>query len=132
MTPERFRALTESYGADPARWPEGERAEGQAMAADPGHLAALANAAALDRLLAAHQVAAPEAALQRRIAASAPTPRSPWWWSGLGLAGVGLAGSLAGALLVSAVLATVPVPAAIDLPYASTGFGGMAHSGSEE
>ncbi|NUA25700.1 hypothetical protein [Cupriavidus basilensis] len=132
MTPERFRALTESYGADPARWPEGERAAGQAMAAAPGHLGALAEAAALDRLLAAHQVAAPEVALQRRIAASAPAPRAPWWWSGLGLAGVGLAGTLAGALLVSAVLATVPAPAAIDLPYASNGFGGMAHNGSEE
>ncbi|MFJ1260855.1 hypothetical protein ACGLHR_51070, partial [Cupriavidus sp. CuC1] len=63
---------------------------------------------------------------------SASAPRAPWWWSGLGLAGVGLAGTLAGALLVSAVLATVPAPAAIDLPYASTGFGGTAHNGSEE
>ncbi|MFJ1256716.1 hypothetical protein ACGLHR_28995, partial [Cupriavidus sp. CuC1] len=68
MTPERFHALTESYGANPARWPEGERAEGQAMAAAPGQLGALAEAAALDRLLAAHEVAAPDAALQRRIA----------------------------------------------------------------
>ncbi|MGO4332706.1 hypothetical protein AB4Z49_37345, partial [Cupriavidus sp. M-11] len=63
MTPERFRALTEAYGADPAHWPAGERAAGQAMAALPEHRAALAQAAALDALLAGHVVAAPDAAL---------------------------------------------------------------------
>lgn len=132
MTPERFRALTAAYGADPARWPDHERAQGQAMAALPEHRDALDQAAALDRLLGAHRVAMPAPALQRRIAASAPAPRAPWWWSGLGLAGAGLAGTVAGALLASAVLATLPAPAAIDLPYASTGFGGMPYSGSDE
>ncbi|MDF3835735.1 hypothetical protein P3W85_22700 [Cupriavidus basilensis] len=135
MTPERFRALIDIYGADPAHWPAGERSQGQAMAPLPEHRGALDAAAALDRLLAAHRVAAPDAALLRRIAASAPlarAPRVPWWWSGLGLAGAGLAGTVAGVLLMSALLAALPAPAAIDLPYAATAFGGMARNGSEE
>jgi hypothetical protein len=107
MTPERFKELTEAYGADPKRWPEAERAEAAAFMDAGGADAreAYAEAAALDRLLSRHRVAAATPGLAERIAASAP--RVPVWrqahllWQGAGLAGVGLAGALAGALAVA-------------------------------
>jgi len=78
MTPERFRALTEAYGAAIEHWPAAERAaalnliERQAPAA----LTALAEARQLDRLLATHRVAAPTPELTSRLIASAlPMPR---------------------------------------------------------
>ncbi|WP_157056008.1 hypothetical protein [Candidatus Burkholderia verschuerenii] len=65
MTPDRFRRLTEAYGASPERWPIAERDAAQALldARDPQALAALADARALDGLLDAHAVAAPGDAL---------------------------------------------------------------------
>ena len=102
MTPERFRRLTESYGAMPEHWPATERAEAKALLAqrDPAVLAALAEARSLDLVLSKHNVAAPESDLVRRILASAPlaSPRQKpawkrpqWWLSGAGLVGVGVA-----------------------------------------
>jgi len=61
MTPERFRRLTEAYGAMPEHWPLAERAEAKALLAqhDPAVLAALAEARSLDLVLSRHDVAAP-------------------------------------------------------------------------
>ena len=155
MTPDRFLKLAEAWGADLQRWPAHERAAAQALAAQarPGLRAALAEAAELDRLLAAHAVAAPDGALLQRVLAGAPlgtpagrvspSPRprpspSPravprWWWFGAGAAGVGLAGALVGAMAVSmAMPALWPASGASDLAYASTAFGAPSHERSDE
>ncbi|WP_158938099.1 hypothetical protein [Burkholderia sp. S171] len=112
MTPERFRRLTEAYGAMPEHWPAAERAEAKALLdqRDPAVLAALADARSLDLVLSRHSVAAPESDLVRRVLASAPmAPPRPepawkrpnWWLSGAGLVGVGVAGIAAGVLAIS-------------------------------
>jgi hypothetical protein len=116
MTPDRFRQLTEAYGAAPERWPQAERAEAEALLAqgDPAALAALAEAHSLDLMLAADALAAPDADLARRIVASAPSPklqrqkkpaprakRTRWWLSGAGFVGSGMAGIAAGVLAIS-------------------------------
>jgi hypothetical protein len=114
MTPERFRRLTEAYGAMPEHWPADERAEARALLAqrDPAVLAALAEARSLDLVLSRHSVAAPESDLVRRIVDAAPVAsprqhrepawkRPQWWLSGAGLVGVGVAGIAAGVLAIS-------------------------------
>lgn len=112
MTPERFRELTEIYGAEPRRWPVAERHAALAYMRDHAAdaEAALAGASVLDGMLSAYTVAPPGAALREQIVASAPTARkSTWrpaglWWQSAGLAGLGLAGALAGALVISAFM----------------------------
>lgn len=112
MSPERFRRLTEAYGASPEHWPPAERAEAQALLAqrDPEVLAALAEASSLDLVLSTHTIPAPETDLIRRIVASAPSvsaeekpawkqPR--WWISSAGFVGIGMAGVAAGVLVIS-------------------------------
>jgi hypothetical protein len=116
MTPDRFRRLTEAYGASPEHWPQAERAGAEALLArqDPDALAALAEARALDLMLATHAIATPDADLIRRIVASAPSGRTSrastgmprwkqprWWLSGAGFVGVGVAGIAAGVLAIS-------------------------------
>jgi hypothetical protein len=115
MTPERFRRLTEAYGAMPEHWPQAERAEARALLArrDPEVMAALAEASSLDLVLSAHAVPAPEHDLMRRIVASGlalsgesssrkPAWKRPHWWiSGAGFVGVGVAGIAAGMLVIS-------------------------------
>lgn len=106
---ERFAALAEAYGAAIERWPAAEREAAQAMADDASARAILARACDLDRLLDTYRIPEPSSALAGRILADADrivrrrrTARR--WWAGLGLAGVGLAGALAGALAATAVL----------------------------
>lgn len=116
LTRDRFVALAAAYGADPRRWPAAERAAAEALLArDRADApAVLTPEGRLDAWLDAYAVPAPSAALIDRILASAPQPALLWsrarlWWSGLGLAGVSLAGALTGALALS--LAT---PALLD------------------
>lgn len=129
MTPERFSELIAAYGGSPQRWPEDERAAALAfMAANPEQAeAALAPAVGLDDLLSRYRVAAPEAPLARRIVASAPRAlwrRTRLIWQGAGLAGIGLAGALAGALTVAVLLPLDSTPDDGDA-YALTAFGDM-------
>ncbi|SAK96899.1 hypothetical protein AWB77_05666 [Caballeronia fortuita] len=146
MTPQRFRDITEAYGASPARWPADERDAALALveARDADALAALAKARALDGLLDAHAVAAPSAALARRIVDSAPMQpaRAFWrrpriWFSGVGFVGAGAAGVAAGALLVS-LLAPAPVPGDeahggwSEQSYTGTAFGGAPSDWSDQ
>jgi hypothetical protein len=139
MTPERFRTLAEAYGADPARWPAAERDAALALVArrDPDTMSVLADAAMLDRMLAAHTVAAPDPALVRRVVASAPARRNPGrrrdaWYSGIGLAGVGLAGVAAGMLAMSLLATRVTTPTASELSYSTTAFGSAPSDWSDE
>lgn len=103
MTPDRFRNLAEAYGGELSRWPGAERAAAERLlAAEPALAAVLAEASALDDLLAAVPAPSASAALAERIAASAPAPRRPrlsWAWPaglGAGLAAACAAGLLAG------------------------------------
>jgi len=148
MTPERFRHLTNAYGANRERWPETERADAEALLAqgDPHVRAALEQARALDRILAMHAVAPPSAALRRQIAASGPTSlslwswdRFPWWVSGAGLLSVAVMGIAAGVLTISlaaspqasTTMATTTSPSFFDESDAGTGFDAINNDWSE-
>ncbi|WP_114809070.1 hypothetical protein [Paraburkholderia kururiensis] len=148
MTPERFRAIVEAYGAEPRRWPASERADAQAWAA--GHRAEadalLAQQSSLDTWLESHVVAPPDHALYERVIAAAPSAadsrrrkrprffwqRSPLWWSGAAIAGVGLAGGLAGAFAVSFFLVTGEPLHEASVPSITTSFGGSSADWSGE
>jgi len=162
MTPERFRAIVDAYGADARHWPEAERAAASAWAAQHRSEAdaLLAQAAQLDAWLASDAAAtdlAPDAALIERVVASAPANRQPrqphqprrarrlslawpvgglgrvgWWWSGAAFAGVGLIGGLAGAFAVSFFLVTGNPSPGPESSYLTTGFGGTAADWSDE
>lgn len=144
MTPERFRTLLAACGSDLRRWPAHEQAAAHALEAQaPAELQqAIAEAALLDNWLGGHAVAAPGDALVQRVLASAPLhaatrapaaaqqPAPGWRWGlngnwlmpGVGLAGAGLAGTLAGALAVSVALRTPPRPAPTDWAERITAF----------
>ncbi|MCF6102319.1 hypothetical protein [Mesorhizobium muleiense] len=129
MTPERFSELVAAYGGSPQRWPENERTAAlDFIAANPAQAeAALAPAVELDDLLSRHRVAAPDDALARRIIATAPSAlwrRTQLVWRCAGLAGIGLAGALAGALTVAVLLPPNSAPDDGDT-YALTAFGDM-------
>ncbi|MFL9882366.1 hypothetical protein PQR66_04975 [Paraburkholderia agricolaris] len=139
MTPERFHQIVEAYGADPRRWPQQERAAGQAWAA--AHRAEadamLADAAGIDAWLAADKVDPPGAALQQRIIGSAPArrpsvPRKRLWWSGAAVAGVGLLGGVAGAFAVSFFVLTWTAPPVHESSYLTSSFGGSSADWSGE
>jgi hypothetical protein len=148
MTPERFHACLDAYGADLARWPADEIAAARAFAAEatPELRERMAQAALLDAWLVDDVVAPPDDALVRRILDSAPAarapaartpaaPRTPWWRDWLwpaGMAGAGLAGSLAGVLVVSVVLQHAPPSPAPDLNAHGTAFTTGAGDWSEE
>ena len=141
MTPERFRVLLDSCGADLRRWPAAERDAARALLASDsaGLRAAHAEAAMLDRDLDAYEVAAPGAALVDRIAGaagSAGRARS-WWriepfWPRAGWALTGLAGAVAGALVVSVALGDNYPAAATDWQKRGTAFTDRAADWSEE
>lgn len=142
MTPERFARIVEAYGADPRRWPDGERAAARAYAqANPREAQQwLAAAAALDAGLAADVADPPSRALQRRIVAQAQTPSrartaqarpARWWLSGAALAGAGVAGLAAGAMAMSLLMAANEHSVGYHEPsYLSTGFDGSGGEGS--
>jgi len=145
MNPERFLALLDAYGADMRRWPDAERAAARALAAQgsPELRQRMSEAALLDGWLDKHTVAAPDDALMRRVAAGAAAAgpasatsggagwRLRWLWPGAGLAGIGLAGTLAGAFVVSVALRGANPPDA-DWPDRSTAFSGLSADWSEE
>ena len=71
MNPERFAALVDAYGADPSRWPAGERAAAEAFAASAAApKSALADAFELDRALDRLPTEEIPAALHARILAA--------------------------------------------------------------
>ncbi|HEY1610385.1 MAG TPA: hypothetical protein VGG24_14050 [Paraburkholderia sp.] len=120
MTPERFHTLVDAWGADSRRWPDAEREDALAWARAHRAEADAAFAAArdLDAWLACDPLAPPSHALVERIVAGAPARidagarRRRFWWSGVGVAGVGLAGALAGAVAMSFVVLGSPPPSA--------------------
>jgi hypothetical protein len=144
MTSERFLSLLRSYGADLQRWPAAERRAAAALLEHgPAELRQrVSEAAVLDGWLDDHPVANPDRALVDRIvaAAAATAPSSAaslgwrgraWWWRGAGLVAIGLAGSLAGAFVVSVALQN-STPPSVDWPERTTAFGGLPADWSEE
>lgn len=144
MTPERFCALLDAYGADLQRWPEAERSAAHLLAAQdvPELRRLLIDAASLDSVLDKHQVALPDDALMRRIVSTATAPSSTstsksWWqvgqwWPRAGFALTGLAGALAGAFIMSAALRDTVPPNIADWQRVSTAFSDRAADWSDE
>lgn len=144
MTPERLERLAEAWGADPRRWPASERVAALVLLArDAGARNLLARAAELDALLDTHAVAAPGDRLVEDVLASAPAgrsgsragaghrrlPRRGWWWSGAGIAGVGLAGTASGAIAVALALSVTSGSSALQFaPASPTLHGGWSTS----
>ncbi len=108
MTPARFIALTEAYGADRRRWPEAERATAEAFAVRHPDVArqAMADADHLDALLFASRPLQPSAALRDRlIAAATVRPVRKTWLNRLGLAmGAGWAAAACAGVVAGVVL----------------------------
>jgi len=78
MTPDRFATLLDAYGADPARWPPGERDAALAHAAATPAAAALLDAARrLDALIDRLPADAPAPDLARLAALAAATAQEP-------------------------------------------------------
>src|SRR5262249_61702206 len=73
MTLDRFAVLLDAYGADPARWPDTERAAARALLDRSSEARARRDAAAaLDALLDRAATVEPSSALAERILAQAP------------------------------------------------------------
>ncbi|MCA0000562.1 MULTISPECIES: hypothetical protein [unclassified Mesorhizobium] len=127
MDAERFAVLAAAYGGDLRRWPQAERAAGSILAASDAGAAILRNAGKLDALLDSYRVEAPGKALHGGIVRAADRhlaqrSRQRLWWLGLGLAGIGLAGAVAGSALV--IVATPEVqPDQYVLDANTTAFG---------
>ncbi len=145
MTETRFRAVLDAYGADPARWPEAERAAATAfLAAHPQVATALLDAAALDQRLDAAPTQDPSAALMGRVLAAAPSAGAgagagvgarwreltagvlgragPWTPQRVGRAGCAARARIAGGLAL-ALLASVGVGYSLGALHATRGVG---------
>ncbi|TGT65664.1 MULTISPECIES: hypothetical protein [unclassified Mesorhizobium] len=108
MDAGRFAALADAYGSALHRWPPAEQAAAILFAETEQGRAILRRAGRLDAMLDRHRVEAPSSALHRAIVARAATEvrqvrRRRLWWLGFGLAGIGLAGAVAGLALVTVV-----------------------------
>lgn len=108
MDAKRFATLAEAYGGDLRRWPETERMTGTVFAASEAGEAILKQAGTLDARLDSYRVDAPGKALHGSILQAAgrhlvQRRRQRCWWLGLGLAGIGLAGAVAGLALITIV-----------------------------
>ncbi|MDR3496737.1 MAG: hypothetical protein P4L82_19250 [Ancalomicrobiaceae bacterium] len=110
MTLERFAGLAQSYGGRIERWPQASRQAARSLSTNPEAAAVLAQAAALDAMLDTYSVARPGAELTGRILQTA-NARLTWqrrlarWCAGIGLIGVAVLGSFAGAMVVSSLTA---------------------------
>jgi len=108
MDARRFTALADAYGGALHRWPPIEQAAAMLFAETEKGRAILAAAGRLDAILDRHRLEAPDPTLHRAIVAQAATEvrqgrRRRFWWLGFGLAGIGLAGAVAGLALVTVV-----------------------------
>ncbi len=132
MTPDHFGELVEIYGAEPRRWPRGQRQAAITFTEDHPEVAAhiLENARRLDEALDRYVVPEPSAKLTRMIMESAPSIRAAarhtrLWRQGASFAAVGLAGALIGALAI-AVLVPMSSGDEDGSAYAVTAFSNMA------
>ncbi|MDX8520657.1 hypothetical protein [Mesorhizobium dulcispinae] len=108
MDARRFAALADAYGSALHRWPRAEQTAATLFAESEEGRAILATAGRLDAMLDRHHVEASSRTLHGEIVAGAASAirqerRRRFWWLGFGLAGVGLAGAVAGLALVTVV-----------------------------
>jgi len=108
MDAQRFTALTEAYGGEVQRWPQADQAAAALFAQSEDGRAILERAGRLDAMLDGYRIAAPSRVMHAGIVDNAATHlrqgrRQRWWWLGFGLAGIGLAGAVAGLALVTIV-----------------------------
>ncbi|MDX8477036.1 hypothetical protein RFN28_00940 [Mesorhizobium sp. VK24D] len=113
MDARRFAALADAYGSALHRWPQAEQAAATLFAESEEGRAILRRAARLDAILDRHHVEVPSRTLHGEIVAKAGVPlrqgrHRRLWWLGFGLAGVGLAGAVAGLALVTVVTPDAP------------------------
>lgn len=138
MDARRFAVLAQAYGGDLRRWPEAERMAGTVFAASGAGKAILRQAGTLDALLDSYRVDAPDKALHGSILQAAGRHlvqrRRQWfWWLGLGLAGIGVAGAVAGLALVTIVTPEVqPDHYVLDANATAFGDAGPAAENGEE
>ncbi|RVD61120.1 MULTISPECIES: hypothetical protein [unclassified Mesorhizobium] len=138
MDARRFAVLAQAYGGDLRRWPEAERMAGTVFAASGAGKAILRQAGTLDALLDSYRVDAPDKALHGSILQAAgrhlvQRRRKRFWWLGLGLAGIGLAGAVAGLALVTIVTPEVqPDHYVLDANATAFGDAGPAAENGEE
>lgn len=123
MDLDRFNAILEAYGADPARWPDAEHAEAEALLrANPAAKTAFDRAAELDALIAPAAIApAPSEMLTARLLRAVPQPEFLGDWKHVAAAAalalvVGLGGGYASGALV---------PASDDEAYYEIAFDGL-------
>jgi len=133
MDAKRFAAMAAAYGAELRRWPEAERRAGSILATSDAGQAILKHAARLDAQLDSYGVEAPGKGLHNSILQAAGRQivqrrRQRFWWLGLGLAGVGLAGAMAGLALVTIVTPEVQ-PDHYVLDANATSFGDASPDG---
>ncbi len=107
MDEKRFQDLADAWGGDISRWPEAERPAAQDFAKAHPDLATtmLAEAAALDAVLAPAGMTGGSDLLERRILKHAPRPAFDADWRRPAVAAaaalvVGLAGGFAGGIFV--------------------------------
>lgn len=138
MDARRFAVLAQAYGGNLRRWPEAERMAGTVFAASGAGKAILRQAGTLDALLDSYRVDAPDKALHGSILQAAGRHlvqrRRQWfWWLGLGLAGIGVAGAVAGLALVTIVTPEVqPDHYVLDANATAFGDAGPAAENGEE
>jgi len=153
MTPERFRTLSEAYGAAIEHWPTADRAAALALIErqDPATLT-IPQRAGLRRWISNlrsssnRQGVSPENGVQdlprgtrQSAGPSSGFPaqrRAPFRTSGLlrglGWASVGLAGIATGVVVMSLLTQTATTQSLAELSYSSTAFGGATQDWSNE
>ncbi len=139
MTPARFQALVEAYGAEPRRWPEGERPAAERFAETHSEIAAplLAAAAALDRCLAEALAEDPAPVLSAAAAERMRARARPGLLAGLrqAIAGRGPLWQPAGALAAALVLGLglgVGAPGTVPLSLAPDGTAAATTAGTDQ
>jgi hypothetical protein len=133
MDRERFERMIEAYGADPARWPEGERAVGLRMAARADLAGRLAAERALDAKLDAWKAGKPSLELRARLTAAMPERPAAgrlrrWGWPGAALAAACAAGMVVGASVRASDIA--PMTGDRDAEVVAASFDGVAVFGT--
>lgn len=117
ITEDRVRALIDAYGADPNRWPKGERDLALShIANDPALRAALDETRVLDTMLDAASVPEPSLALRVALNEIPDRQRGTDWFAWLGIftapwqpaAGLAAAGILG--LWVGVTQPNIPTP----------------------
>lgn len=97
---ERFEQIIDAYGAEPARWPEAERLQAEALLADNAEARAMVRRAEeIDAWLNAASSHAPSDLLARRVLKAAPGARGGGvfgWASATGWAAAAAAGLVLG------------------------------------